>query len=93
MCVDHFVNEFLEADAMAPAELLACLGWIAGELFHFGRPEIARVDFDQNTIGAGFDADFVDTLATPFVNSVGLWEVSPDFTVMARCALLSPTKM
>jgi hypothetical protein len=44
---DHFGNQFGEADFWRPSEFLARLGGVAEQGFHFGGPEVARIDLDD----------------------------------------------
>jgi len=64
--VDHLFDQPIQADAVAPAELFSGLGGIADEPLHFGRPEVARIDFDQHAVGPGFDSLLVDADTAPF---------------------------
>src|SRR4029077_16483287 len=45
--LDHFPNNLREPDLCPPAEALMSLAGIAKQGMHFGRPEIAGVNFDQ----------------------------------------------
>jgi hypothetical protein len=46
--LDHFAHQFIECDFMAPAEPLARLARIAKQCVRFGRPEIARIDLNED---------------------------------------------
>src|SRR5688572_11898296 len=49
--LDHVAHQALERRLVMPAQPGTRLGGIAQEVVHFGRPEIAGVDFDQYFAG------------------------------------------
>ena len=64
--VDHDFDQIIEGRlAGIPAEERLGLGGVAEELFHLGRTEEARVDFNQHLTRGGVDAFLVDAFAFP----------------------------
>ena len=64
--LDHLADERVERDLVRPAELFARFGRIAQEDVDFGRPEIPRVDFDQDLAGPSMNALLLASAAAPY---------------------------
>ena len=58
-------DEFVESDAMAPAELGVRLLGVADQPIDFGRPEITWIDLDQRLARAAIDTLFFGARALP----------------------------
>src|SRR6185436_2065174 len=76
--LDHLAHEVAKRDRGAPAEALMGFARIATERFNFGRPEIARIDLDQDLAGLGIDADLIRTASAPLDGAVHMREGALD---------------
>ena len=61
----HLFDQIVKAHSVLPAELSAGLRSIAAQDVNFRRPEVTRIDADQNLAVRLVDTDFVDALAMP----------------------------
>ena len=63
---DHLGQEIVQAGLMHPSESIARLGAVAEQEIDLGRPEIPRVDLDEDPPGRDVDAAFLGVGAAPF---------------------------
>src|SRR5262245_18659881 len=66
VCVDHLAHQLVERGGVPPPEFFPRLGGIAEQPLYLGRPEITRVDLDQDAARRGLDPPLVGAAAAPF---------------------------
>ncbi len=70
----HFGDQFANRDLVRPAELFPRLGGVADQQFDLGRPEIARIDLDQDPARRRVETLLLDAGATPFDRDADIGE-------------------
>src|SRR3984957_13173513 len=72
--LDHLAREFAHTRSVPPSKLDLGLRRVADQQVDLGRPEIARIDFDQQLSGLRVEAFFSDAGAFPFQRDAGVGE-------------------
>src|SRR3982751_4724478 len=65
IALDHFADQVFKADFGPPTQPLTGLTGVSQKRVNFGRPEITRVDLDEDLPRVGVDPLFVDTASAP----------------------------